>query len=481
MRSYVTGASTICYKVLLARVTVDGNLLHGSGRSRRGTGLVTSSRAETSLQPFQALGYAARSMRGFFALNLPVSAQVRRDFRLDLLGAILFGVFNGSVISYLYVVARTIGVTPFGVSVLVSMPAIGAILALPVSLLVRGKAGRPFMIYSWAFGRALLLLLVFFSGSTPYLLIVSLFLVSSSIAQPFYAAVMQSIYPREFRGRLMSLVRVGSGTATTITSLLAAWLLGSLHVSYTAVFAVGSFLAVSSLAIFVRISPAAPDTRPRQSLRDTFGLLRQNRPFAQYQVWVMLMGFGNIMAATLYPLVIVDKLKAGYGAFGVLAVVSAVGYLASFFVWGRITDRLGPVITMFIIGVGVLVSPAGMLIAPSVFWLAPVALVGGVVLAGFEIGVFAAVIYYAAATPVEVPRYMALHSIFSGVRGLFGPFAATLILFGHHYTISLTAALIISGSGTFMLWQMVRQDERKKQAGANQPASAPPSIKAGSA
>jgi MFS family permease len=400
-------------------------------------------------------------MRGFFALNLPVSAQVRRDFRLDLLGAIMFGVFNGSVISYLFVVARTIGVAPVGVSLLVSMPAIGAILALPVSLMVRGKAGRPFMIASWAFGRALLLLLIFFSSSTPYLLIVSLFLVSSSIAQPFYAAVMQHIYPREFRGRLMSLVRVGSGAATTVTSLLTAWLLGSLHVSYTAVFAVGSAVAVSSLFIFVRITPAAPDTRPRQSLRDTFGLLRTNRPFARYQIWVMLMGFGNIMAATLYPLVIVDKLKAGYGAFGVLAVVSAVGYLASFFVWGRVTDRLGPVITMFIIGVGVLVSPLGMLVAPGVYWLTPVALIGGVVLAGFEIGVFSAVIHYAAATPVEVPRYMALHSIFSGVRGLIGPFAATLLLFGHHYAISLTCALAISGAGTCMLWRLVLEDRRK--------------------
>jgi hypothetical protein len=116
---------------------------------------------------------------------------------------------------------------------------------------------------------------------------------------------------------------------------------------------------------------------------------------------------------------------------------------------------------MFTIGIGVLVAPIGMLLAPSVYWLSPVALVGGVVLAGFEIGVFAAVIHFAAATPVEVPRYMALHSIFSGIRGLFGPFAATLILFGRHYSVSLTCALLLSAAGTFMLWQLVREDRRK--------------------
>jgi MFS family permease len=178
------------------------------------------------------------------------------------------------------------------------------------------------------------------------------------------------------------------------------------------------------------------------------------------------MGLGNIMAATLYPLIIVDKLHAGYGAFGVLAVVTALGYLGSFFLWGRVIDRLGTLFTMFVIGAMVLFPPLGMMFAPNVFWLMPGALVTGIIAAGFEIVIYSAVIHYAAATPLEVPRYMALHSIFSGLRGLVGPFAATLILAGHHYAISLTSAIAIAATGTYMLWHLFKEEESTTMAAA---------------
>jgi MFS family permease len=416
------------------------------------------------LRTFGTLAYAVRASRGFFALNLPVSDTVRRDFRLDLLGGILFGVFNGSVISYLYVVARTIGVSPIGISVLVAMPAIGAILAMPLSLAIRGDGGRPFMFIAWGSGRAIILLLLVFGTPTPYALIASIFLITTSVAMPQYAAIMQHVYPREFRGRLMSLVRVGGGTATTITSLLVAWLLGSLRVNFAIVFAVGAILAILSLVVFAKITPVRAQPRPRQSYANTFALLKVNPPFARYQLWIFFLGLGNIMAATLYPLVIVDKLHAGYGAFGVLAVVTALGYLGSFFLWGRVIDRLGTLFTMFSIGALVLIPPLGMMFAPNVFWLTPVALVTGIISAGFEIVVYAAVIHYAAATPLEVPRYMALHSIFSGLRGLVGPFAATLILAGHHYAMSLTSAIAIAAAGTYMLWRMFQEETRTTMA-----------------
>jgi MFS family permease len=193
-------------------------------------------------------------------------------------------------------------------------------------------------------------------------------------------------------------------------------------------------------------------------LRNTFALLKLNPPFARFQLWTFFMGFGNIMAATLYPLVIVDKLHAGYGAFGVLAVVSAVGYMGSFFLWGRITDRFGPLLTMFAIGAGVLVPPIWMLLAPAVYWLAPAALVTVIVAAGFEIVIFTAVIHFASSTPHDVPRYMGLHSIFSGLRGLVAPFVATLMLAGRHYGFSLLSAITISAIGTAMLWQMVKKE-----------------------
>ena len=99
-------------------------------------------------------------------------------------------------------------------------------------------------------------------------------------------------------------------------------------------FALGAVLALGGTVVFAQITPVRPPPRPRQSLRDTFGILVRDKPFAQLSAGPLCMGIGNIMAGTLYPLVIVDKLHAGYGSFGVLAVITALGYL-------RVLGRLG--------------------------------------------------------------------------------------------------------------------------------------------
>src|SRR5664280_990875 len=152
------------------------------------------------LGPLASLVYARRAARGLFSLNLPVSATVRRDFTLDLLGASLYGLFNGAVVGYMLVVARTIGVSQFGVGFLVATPALGAMLSLPVSLAVRGNRSRSFLMLTFYLSRAPLLLLVAFASPAPYIMAVAAFYIFGSLSSPFYAEVMQHIYPREFRG-----------------------------------------------------------------------------------------------------------------------------------------------------------------------------------------------------------------------------------------------------------------------------------------
>ncbi len=46
------------------------------------------------MRSLAAVAYAMRALRGSLSLHLPVSAEVRRDFRLDLIGSILFGIFR---------------------------------------------------------------------------------------------------------------------------------------------------------------------------------------------------------------------------------------------------------------------------------------------------------------------------------------------------------------------------------------------------
>jgi MFS family permease len=407
-----------------------------------------------------SIRYAARAMRGSLFVGAPISDQVRRDFRLDLISSVLFGMFNGSVVSYLYVVGATIGVSALGISILVAMPAVGSILALPVSLAIRGPGGRRFMFIAWTVGRGIMLLTLLSSAPWFYLILASVFQISGNIASPFYAAVMEHVYPREFRGRLMSSVRIGSGTMTTLTSLLVAALLGSFQVRFGFIFAAGSIISLIALATFSRVTVVPGTPRPRRSLREAFAGLKRNPPFAEYQLAVFVMAFGNIIAATLYPLIVVHKLHGGYGSFGILTVCTSLGYLLSFFTWGRVVDRKGPVFTMLLTGIGAVGGPIVMLLAPSVLWLIPVALLAGINNAGFELGMYSAVIHFAHEGPHEVPNYMAMHLYFSGLRGITAPFLATGILALTNYNVALGVALVGTLAGTGLLWMRVRAEAR---------------------
>ena len=419
------------------------------------------------------VGYALHAARGMFALNLPVSARVRRDFRLDFLSGLFFGVFNGSAVAYIFVVARTIGVSQFGIGVLTSMSAVGCMLSLPISLMIKGGAGRTYLFAANYLSRGILLPLVFLHGPPTYIIAISVFYVAGGTTGPFYAEIMQEVYPLEFRGQLMSLVRIGSGSVMTASSLLTAWLLGSGYITYQEVFGIGAVAAVASTYMFSLVTPVRPAPRPRQSMRDAMAVLWRDRPFALYELWVFVMASGAVMAGTLYPLVIVDKLHTGYGPVGVLSVVSSAGYLLSWFGWGKVVDRTGPVLTMIVVSICGLTLPCSMLIAPGAYWLAPAMFLNGVASGGYEVGPIAAAIYFSRARPHDASLYMALHSIILGARGIVFPFVATLLLAGRHYELSIGTALALSLIGAVMLWRLNAKERRAETDSVTQPPAMP--------
>lgn len=148
-----------------------------------------------------------------------------------------------------------------------------------------------------------------------------------------------------------------------------------------------------------------------------------------------------------------------------LAVITALGYLLSWIGWGRVVDRTGPVSTILLAQVFNLALPAGMLLAPSIYWLAPAMFLNGVSNAGFEIGPLASSIHFCSRTPQEVPRYMALHSMLYGTRGLACPFMATLLLAGHRFALSIGTSLVMAIAGTLLMTRLFAQARRAEVAG----------------
>ena len=122
-------------------------------------------------------------------------ATLRRNFLLDLNGAIFVGVYVAAVNTFVPVVARRLGASPLLLSLITAAPAAGNILAVLSAPYLQGRHKMPYMVAAWTLGRGLFLLMPFAVLPLPFALIVVAHWLLVSLPLPGYVEVMQQIYP----------------------------------------------------------------------------------------------------------------------------------------------------------------------------------------------------------------------------------------------------------------------------------------------
>ena len=99
-------------------------------------------------------------------------ADLRHNFSLDLAGAVLVGVHVAAINTFVPVVARRLGASPFLLSLITAAPAAGNILAVLSAPYLQGRRKMPYMVAAWTIGRGLFLLMPLVVLPLPFALIV---------------------------------------------------------------------------------------------------------------------------------------------------------------------------------------------------------------------------------------------------------------------------------------------------------------------
>jgi len=137
-------------------------------------------------------------------------------------------------------------------------------------------------------------------------------------------------------------------------------------------------------------------------------------------------GFGNLMNAAIYPLLLVDHFNAPNGFVGVLAALQSAAMVVAYLLWGRFIDR-GSSLRLTVVNTAlVLLVPIGYLLAPSVWALIPVAIIAGVATAGGDITFFTNIVQLAPRG--RLMEYAAAQSLMLGLRGSIAPFVASALV-----------------------------------------------------
>ena len=371
--------------------------------------------------------------------------RVRANFRIDAFSGVCAGVYLGVVMAFLPVVVRRMGGSTEAVALVVAGPFVGH-LCSPLFAYLFARVPPVRVTAVTATASRLLFLVGVLAVTTPLALaVVSVTTWVIAVANMgSYAMLMQGIYPDSERASAMGRVRVGVSIASIASATLAGVFIDAFPA--TVVFAIAAAISLPGGIAFGFIqheAPAIPPIRRRPSriARDVWHDLAYRRLLLSFTIF----GFGNLMNAALYPILLVDHFNASNSFIGVMTALQSASAVAAYFVWGRFIDR-GSSLRLTVVNTAlVLILPLGYLIAPNVLFLLPVAAVAGITNAAGDITFFTNIVQIAPRD--RVGDYAVAQSSLMGLRGTIAPFAASALLtvFAPQLVMLFAMGLMIAG------------------------------------
>jgi MFS family permease len=264
---------------------------------------------------------------------------------------------------------------------------------------------------------------------------------------PLVTQIYQENYPENARGRLFSrTIMIRIATAAVFSELAGRLLGGNIERFRLLLLMFGAAFLLSSYCLAKcpsRPLAFAGGGHPLRSWR----CVRQDRLFCYTLICWMLMGFANLM---MYPLRVEYLANPKYGialAVGLVAyyngVVPNIARLLVSPVWGWLFDRMNFFVLRVVLNIGFALGILTFFMSTSKTGLLVGAIIFGISNAGGDVAWSLWVTKFA--KPDKVADYMAVHTFFTGVRGVLAP----LVAFHALAYISFTALGWISAAMIF--------------------------------
>lgn len=337
-----------------------------------------------------------------------------------------YGLFFGVIGPFVLVQARRLGATPFQVSFLAALPSIWMLFS-PLWAALFGKKD-PFkgVMFFDGTARLLLLCLVLRETSNWYIFVFCLYYLLTSVSATIYGKAMRLAYPLESRGSLMGWVRVGSSLTQMISTFFAGFLLPLWGVQRVfALFAVFGVLSSLSFAHIKKVTEESP-LEKQLGKPSSLDVLRTDGEYRRYILSLFTVGLTNLISAPVYILFQVDFLKVSDSFVSILAILTSLTAVISYYFLGRCIDKYSaPDVTkkILLLNLGLHLI---YLCTTSPWPLLAAALLQGIINAGHDLAALNGVIHYA--KEKEISSYMAVHITLLGLRGTIGPLLGSFLL-----------------------------------------------------
>ncbi len=403
--------------------------------------------------PSYSLSFFSKMNEAGFAMNSSPSEITSRTLSLERYRAVMMGIFESAPnIFILLIIVRWFQGTPADKS-LVAAAVHGGLLIAPLVLFVqrRLEISAPRCMFLLLAAAAVMMALAgVASGKRLFTVSAALSIMLQSASVPLLTGIYATNVPATLRGRYFSQCSTIRMAASIVFATAAGWAISGRLEMYPGLIA--GYVVVLGLAAWLvqRIPTGAPSAaQSDRSMLACFSLLKSDQILRQTTIAWNLLGFGNLM---MVPLRVEYLANSHYGLhlseIDVALLVSTIPNVArvlSTGMWGRAFDAMNFFSLRMVLNLSFVLGTLSFFATGSWLLLVFSAALLGFTTAGGEVAWNLWVTKFAPAE--KVPDYMAVHTFFTGVRGIAAPCVGFFLLqYASIQTLSWISAVLMFSS-----------------------------------
>lgn len=385
-----------------------------------------------------------------------------------------FGVLNGLAATFVSVFALRLGATTTQVGWLTALPAlVNVVWIIPAARIIERQRRRlPIILLTGFLQRmgylalALMPFLVVTGRVEALIAINTLITLPTAVINTAVTSLIPDLTPSERRGRIVSVRWLILSAVATVAALFGGQVLELMPVplNYQVLLGVGTLSSLIGLRYLGRIQmPDAVLTRRSVQPRQRFALrrLRQSlagvvshRRFFRFTTAAFVFYWGLYLPAALWSVIRVRDLGASDTWIGVIALAVNAATIGGYFFWGKLRDKWGDRRVLIVTAFGVAAYALITALVPTIAWMIPTSIVGGLVWSGCNLALFNVML---GVSPSEHrPTYVALYTALLNITA----FAAPLLGAALSDWAGIRLAFVVSGGvrlvGALLFIRLVR-------------------------
>jgi len=315
--------------------------------------------------------------------------------------------------------------------------------------------------------------ILFVTVPKQYVLLLSIQSLANAMMTPAYLSLVGETTTMENRASTMAKLNLLNGAgnlvATAFTSFFVYLYFGNSKVGYQFIFLSSFFFGILATAstYFIREPKLKVVKETLNPITDLPKILKENRAFSTFILLTVLYGFFMSLMWPLAGLTLAKVHNAGVLEFGMVQLISMIGYISAQNMFRRIFDQVGRVPMLVLARFGLILFPLSYALSPNITYIYAASFVGSM----FSALIDTAVLAYLFDTTPSGQRgfYTSLYNLAAGTSYFAGSLVGGALysmaepIFGTYTALQYVYMISIFGRGAFAFMHQKLVETRKAQ------------------